>query len=159
MRVPRKRCAHCRCWFLPDLRTAATQSFCSRKECRRESRRATLRRWWRANAAYNAARASKLRAWAKNTGYWRRYRAGHPDYTRRDNERRRQAKGAAKRAAKQDVRRAIAVGKLRDILALTPDPAAKQDMILRRVDGLVDYLLWKEGAAKQKDMVLASAAP
>jgi hypothetical protein len=57
------------------------------------------------------------------------------------------------------VRRAIAVGKLRDILALTPDPAAKQDMILRRVDGLVDYLLWKEGAAKQKDMVLASAAP
>ena len=115
--------------------------------------------WWRENgAATNAARAPKLRDWAKRVDYWRRYRADHPDQTRRDNERRRRAKQTAKRAAKQDTRRRISVGMLRDIRALTPETAAKQDTIHRRVEGIVDFLLWKEGAAKQDAMFPAGAS-
>jgi hypothetical protein len=150
MRIPKKRCAHCHKWFPPDPRTAASQKFCSRPECREQSRLQSHRRWWRDNGAdTDAARRPKLRAWAKAAGYWRQYRAGHPDYVRRENERRCRTHRRTFRAAKQDMRRQISVGKLRDIRALAPATAAKQDMIHRQTLEVVDYLLWKEGAAKQ----------
>jgi hypothetical protein len=150
MRVPGKRCEHCRHWFHPDPRTAAFQKFCPAPECRRQSRLASHRRWWLENGReLDEARASKHKDWARDTAYWRNYRADHPDYVRRDNERRRKAKKRALRAANQDMRREISVGKLRDILASVPEKAANQDMILRPVRGVVDYLLWKEGSANQ----------
>lgn len=148
MRVPKKRCVHCRRWFPPDPRTAASQKFCPAPECRRQSRLSSHRRWWGANGREcDHARAAKRRAWA--TGYQSRYRAEHLDYVARDNARRRKARQAAHRAVNQDMRRRISVGKLRDIQALEPENAVNQDIIHRRVDGLLDYLLWKEGAVNQ----------
>lgn len=175
MRVSKKRCAHCHTWFQPDPRTAAKQLFCSRPECRKESGLQSHRRWWRDNgAACNANRRQKLRTWAGAIHYYPTYRAEHPDYVARDNLRRRKAHEAARRAAKQEMRREISVdevvgsppahpqnaakqdmsrqisvGKLRDIQAWRPENAVNQDMIVRRVDGILDFLLWKEGAAKQ----------
>lgn len=158
MRVP-QRCAYCRRRFQPDPRTAAFQKTCSRPECRRESRLQAHRRWWRDNGSeLDAARASKHNTWAKDTSYWRNYRATRPDYVRRDNERRRQGRRKTARAANQDTRRQISVGKLRDIQALRPETAANQDTIHRRVEGLVDYLLWKEGAANQDTIAPAGSS-
>lgn len=159
MKISKKRCFCCHRWFQTHPRTAAFQRFCPRPKCRRQSRLKSHHAWWRANGpATNAARAPKVRAWAACKGYWRHYRASHPDYVRRDNQRRTSALKLARRSAKQDTIRRIAVGKLNDILALAPEMSAKQDTIHRRVDGIMDYLLWKEGSAKQDSMSPAGAA-
>jgi hypothetical protein len=156
MMLPKKRCACCHDWFPPDPRVPA-RKFCARSVCRRQSRLQTHRRWWRNNGTeLDAARTFKRKAWAKNTAYWRNYRADNPDYVRRDNERRRQSRQKAARAANQDMRRQISVGKLRDILSLRPETAANQDMIHRRVEGLENFLLWKEGAANQEPIAPAA---
>lgn len=51
--------------------------------------------------------------------------------------------------AKQVLMRQIAVEKLRSIEAQAPKTVAKQVLIHRWMDGIVDYLFWKEGVAKQ----------
>jgi hypothetical protein len=160
MRTPKKRCAHCHKWFQPDPRTAKTQRFCPSPECRRQSRLESHRQWWQGNGSEcNSNRRQKLRTWARKTNYYPTYRANNPDYVRRDNARRFRAHQAARDAAKQDMRREISVGMLRDIQALTDDDAAKQDMIHRRVTGILDFLFWKENAAKQdfNDLPASSA--
>ena len=85
--VRRRRCRHCRAWFLPDRRTAYRskdcaasdsplvrhQRFCSAKPCREASRRYTQFKWRWKNGIYDHARAKKDR----------RPRAAHPDRGRR----------------------------------------------------------------------------
>lgn len=150
MRVPKKCCTHCRRWFQPDPRRAAVQTYCSRPECRRQSRLASHRKWWRDNGReLDVARANKHKTWARKTGYQSHYRADHPDYVLRDNVRRRRARQVVRRAVIQDISRQTSVGKLRDIQAFQPENAVNQDMIHRRVDGILDFLLWKEGAVIQ----------
>jgi len=98
-----------------------------------------------------AARRVKVCEWAQEyPDYWRGYRRSHPDYVGRDNLRRRKSRGKAKRAAKQTAIREISVEKLRKILSDAPLSAAKQTPIARRVEGVVDFLIWKECAAKQR---------
>jgi hypothetical protein len=53
-------------------------------------------------------------------------------------------RGQAIRVAKRDVWSQIAVEKLRDIQAQTPHFVAKRDVCDRRVDKVLDYLIWKE---------------
>lgn len=50
-----------------------------------------------------------------------------------------------------------AVDKLLDIRAMTADSSAKQDAIARRVEGILDYLFWREGSAKQDVMAWPTA--
>lgn len=158
MRVSKKRCAHCRHWFQPDSRHAADQAFCSRPGCRHQSRLASHRKWWtKEGRECDKTRAGKHKAWARQTGYQRRYRAEHPTYVLRDNARRRQAHQAARRAVNQDMTRKISVGRLRDIQVLRPENAVNQDTIHRRVEKIVDSLLWKEGAVNQDSTDLACA--
>ena len=60
----------------------------------------------------------------KVTDYWQNYRKEHPDYVEKDNKRRHASHKKEKNAAKQDT-------------------------IQRRQNGILDYLIWKESAAKQ----------
>jgi hypothetical protein len=100
-----------------------------------------------------------MRAWAKTyPDYWRRYRADHPTYARRDNERRRRSRQAVRRAAKPNTIREIAVEKLRDIRSIPLENAAKPNAIVRRVEGLLDFLLWKESAAKANAIAIVVPA-
>jgi hypothetical protein len=157
MRIPKNRCTHCHDWFRPDPRCIKGQKFCSKPECRRQSRLESHRRWWEKNGReLDEARASKHREWARKTDYQRTYRLEHPEYVQQDNERRRRAHEALRSAVNQDMRREMSVGKLRDIQALSDGDAVYQDMILRRVDGIVDYLLWKEDAVNQDSTDLAA---
>jgi len=172
MRIAKKRCAYCHQWFPPDSRTTANQKFCSAPECRKQSSLEAHRQWWSKNGKeQDEGRADKHKVWARDTGYWRDYRAGHPDYVQRDKKRRQKAKEKAHRAANQDMRREfsvnevrdtpakkaanqdmsrqISVGKLRDIQALRPQNIAPQDPCHRRLDRVVEFLLWKERAANQ----------
>ena len=99
-----------------------------------------------------------MRKWAKAyPDYWRHYRQTHPAYVERERIGRRSRRQRQKSAAKQVLMRQIAVEKLRSIEAQAPKNAAKQVLIHRRMNSIVDYLLWKECAAKQvsTDLVLS----
>lgn len=73
----RQRCAGCKQWFLPDLRSRHPQVFCSKPACRAASKTQSQRKWaakpenkgyWRGHA-----RLMKLQEWReKHPGYWRR---------------------------------------------------------------------------------------
>jgi len=102
---------------------------------------------------YGESRRSKVRAWAAAVQYWPRYRQAHPEYTERDNRRRRRAYRRSALSAKQITTAAVTRRKLQDLTAMKePASSAKQIAIDRRVDHVVDFLVWKEHSAKQSSI-------
>jgi hypothetical protein len=154
MKIVKRRCEICRKWFMPDPRTYKIQKACSKPECLQKRKEKAKRDWWKNNPVYEYKyRKEKTRNWAKEyPDYWKNYRRGHPDYVEKDNRRRRTRHKKAKNAAKQDTMRKISVDKLKGIQEIRPDFSAKQDTLNRRVDGILDYLFWKESSAKQDGM-------
>jgi len=150
MNNPKKRCVICHRWYKPNPRIGEDQLACDREECRSERKAEYDRAWRKKNPGYEAGRKVKQQAWAKaNPTYWQRYRKTHPDYVERERERMMSRRKALKSDAKQVSMRQIAVEKLRSIEAQALKTVAKQVSIRRRMDGIVDYLFWKEGVAKQ----------
>jgi len=155
MKIAKRRCEFCHEWFSPDPRTVKFQRSCTKPDCRKKRSRASVRQWWKQNPGYNKGRSPKVRAWAKAyPNYWRKYRQEHPDYVKKERRRRRSAHKKAKNAAKQNAISQISLEKLESIRNLEPNSAAKQNTIHRRVDGILDYLFWKECVAKQNAIAI-----
>ena len=95
-------------------------------------------------------------AWAKaNPDYWRDYRRDHPTYYQQDLFRRRQAyrKAHARSSANEIAIADISRRKLAALEALqTPGFSANETSIDRRVELVVDYLVWKARSAKEVSM-------
>jgi len=109
--------------------------------------------WNLKNPSYGKSRKPKIRAWAKKyPDYWRKYRKKRPNYAEKERCRMRSARQKAKSVAKQDAVRKISVEKLESIRDSEPNFVAKQDAVHRRVDGILNYLFWKETVAKQDRM-------
>jgi len=150
---PKKRCEFCHEWFRPHPRSPH-QRCCSTPACQKKRKTAAKKKWWSNNPDYGKSRKPKIQAWAKKyPDYWRKYRHEHPDYVKKEHRRRRSAHKRAKSAAKQDAVRKLSVEKLESIRDSGVDFAAKQDSVHRRVNGILEYLFWKESAAKQDSMV------
>lgn len=156
----KKHCKVCRNWFTPHPR-APHQSCCSNPACRKKRETTAKKQWWLSNPLYGKSRRLKLRAWAKEyPDYWRKYRKEHPDYARKERQRMRSIRQRAENVAKQDAVRKISVEKLESIRDSEADSVAKQDAVHRRVNGILDYLFWKENVAKQDNMAdCLSGAP
>lgn len=76
----RRKCAHCKEFFLPDARNRHHQRYCAQPVCRLASKAASQRRWESRPENHDCyrgpERAQKVRAWrAANPGYWKRRRA------------------------------------------------------------------------------------
>ncbi len=128
---PKKRCSICHKWYEPDNRTREHQRSCNNPACKKEQKARTNKSWLKRHPGYGRSRKLKTRDWAQQyPNYWQEYRWNHPEYRDRDNKRRSSSRKQAKSAAKQDV-------------------------MVRQIEGLIGYLLWKECAAKQDDMVIA----
>lgn len=158
MNNPKKRCIFCHCWYRPDPRIGQEQLACWRAECRKERKAQADRNWRIKHPGYGSKWKYKLRAWAANyPSYWKHYRKTHPEYAERERKRMSSQRERLKTVAKEDAMRQIAVDKLRSIQAPLPKTVAKGDAIRRRVDGIVDYLFWKEGVAKPNatDLVMS----
>lgn len=142
MKVLRKRCAFCGCWFDPDPRTAKHQKSCGRPTCRRARRRHKQRRWRARNPDYERSRRAKVRVWAKAyPDYFRQYRADHPDYAVRDNRRRVLARRRAKVSANVTALRLIVVEKASKLgTTKTPEASANVTALSRRVQAIEDCL-------------------
>jgi hypothetical protein len=152
MNNPKKRCAYCHRWYRPDPRTRKQQLACGAAACRKKRKAQADRTWRKKNPGYAAARKPKMRVWAAEyPDYWSYYRKTHPEYADREQKRMSSKRLQFKSVAKQDARRQIAVDKLQSIQNRPPKTVAKQDEIHRRVNGIVDYLFWKEGVAKPND--------
>lgn len=103
-----RKCRQCRDLFLPDPRSyrptknrsirVSPQRFCSKPECRRESRRRSHRACVQKKPDYREKCRLAARRWRKkHGGYWQKYRDEHPEAVKRNRnlQRRRdaQAKG------------------------------------------------------------------
>jgi len=155
MENPKKRCAFCHRWYRLDSRTYGHQLACDRATCRKERKAEADRNWRIKHPGYGQSRKLKIRAWAESYPcYWKHYRKNHLDYCLRDNRRRVLAAKRARHSAKQDAIRQISLDKLRSIQETGLKSSAKQDGIIRRVNGIMDYLIWKESSAKPNDIDL-----
>ncbi len=146
--MAKKRCTICGRWYIPNPRTAKTQKACGDPACRQERKRQADKTWLAKNPGWTAGRKIKVRNWNRDyPAYWRRYRAEHPQYRRKERER--MARNRVLRVAKQDAIRQNPVGYLREVRVLSPKTVAKQDAISQRLDGVLDYLTVCARAAKQ----------
>ena len=155
------RCPYCGRFFRPDPRKRglSPQRTCGGKACRRKNERRRWREWIRRNPGWAAGRRPKVRVWSKvYPDYWRRYRAKHAAYREREAARMRRKRAGLRRVAKQTVRRGILVDKLLTVKAMGPKSVAKQTVMARRVEALVDALIWRERVAKQSLMGQGAAA-
>jgi len=150
MTIKKKRCQVCRSWFSPDPRTEH-QICCDKSECRKQHKIAANKKWRLDNPDYDKSRAGKKRTWARARGYWGHYRRTHPRYAAADNKRRCTAYKKRKFSANQDMRRKIAVEKLKSLHDIPLNLSANQDVIARRVNSMFDYLLRKEFSANRND--------
>jgi hypothetical protein len=75
----RRKCCHCKEFFVPDPRNRHHQRYCGQPACRRVSKAASQRKWESQpeNRDYYCGpeKAAKVRAWrAAHPGYWKRRR-------------------------------------------------------------------------------------
>lgn len=82
-----KKCLACGQYFKPWPQTPG-QSYCSKPECQRERRRRAKQKERRVNPESSTYQNKN---WiADNPGYWKAYRANHPDYVDRNRMQQRQ---------------------------------------------------------------------
>jgi len=149
MDVRKRRCRCCRRLF-PSHPHTPKQRTCSRRPCQKSRHQKDCVAWRKKNPVYDHRWRSKKRGWAKAyPDYWRHYRAAHPGYAAQERERMRRKRRRARRVANQDAWRTIAVEKLAAIAAKATETVANQDVCDRRVDDMLDFLIWKEGVANR----------
>lgn len=79
--MDRRRCLACRKVFTVRAQTPE-QRYCSAPACQRERRRRWQREKRRSDPDYRENQRQAQRRWAaRHRGYWRAYRAEHPEYT------------------------------------------------------------------------------
>lgn len=160
MTIKKRKCAACRRWFAPNPRVAHREFlYCPEPACRRQGKKESQTRWLEKNSGYykGKARKAKVRRWAVgHPGYWQTWRRDHEDYRRREIER--QRRGRALAVAKQDQIRQNPLGYLEGIRFLAAQNVAKQDQIGVCVEGVLDFLILREGVAKQEMMASAILA-
>ena len=143
-----KRCPYCARHYEPYARAVERQKHCGLSECRRKHKRARDRAWRRKDAEWREARQVKVREWARERQYWQRWRSKHPEYRSRESLRMKRKRAEA--VAKQEVLRSDPVGYLKRIRYGRQMPGvAKQDVLARRLDEVLEYLIVRERVAKQ----------
>lgn len=149
--MARPRCHCCGQFFKPYPQQGARQKTCGQPSCRQIRQRRKYQDWIKRHPWHRAERKTKVQGWAKAyPDYWRQYRAGHSEYQERERSRMKGKRGRARRVAKQTAWSRIAVEKLRVVRRMGPKTVAKQTAWARRVNGIVDFLWWKETVAKQR---------
>lgn len=154
MRNPKKRCAICGRWYQPDNRTRRHQACCKKASCRKERKARANKSWRTRHPGYDKSRKLKKRDWAqKSDDYWRRYRQQHSEYRAREKQRMQANRDRAKNVANQDAISDMFVEKLKSIQCDDQKNVANQDLMARRINSLIDCLVWNVIVARQNGMV------
>jgi len=144
-----KRCPYCGQSYEPYARAVERQKHCGLLACRRKHKRARDRAWRSNDAEWRKARQVKVRDWARERQYWQGWWSKHPEYRSREALRMRQKRAEA--VAKQEVLLSDPVGYLKRIRYGPQMPGvAKQELLARRLDEVLEYLIVRERVAKQE---------
>lgn len=155
MEIKKKRCEFCHEWFSSSPYAAHHQKSCSNPSCRKKRKAAANKKWRANNQDYEKGRNEEKRNWARRyPDYWRKYRKEHSDYTKRERRRMSSVRKMAESVARQDTVHKISVEKLESIRNFKPNSVARQDAVHRRVNGILDYLFWKESVARQDEIAI-----
>lgn len=153
MEIKKKRCEFCHEWFSPSPYAAHHQKSCSKATCKKKRKAEANKKWRKMNQDYEKGRNEEKRIWSKSyPNYWRKYRKKHPDYAQRERRRMRSVRKKGKSVARQDAVRQISLEKLESIRSFEPNSVARQDAVLPQINGILDYLFWKENVARQDIM-------
>lgn len=110
-----KRCACC-LDELPSIPAVRNHRYCSKPACQKERKRLWQSRKLATDEAYQEGKADAQRKWTSaNRGYWKEYRANHPDYVKRNREKQRERNRT--RPRKRDIPPSGVIAKMD---ALTP---------------------------------------
>jgi len=77
IRIKKRKCKNCHTIFLPDPRNVNRQRYCSKKECRKASKKASQRKW------LNQPQNRDYFRCPDNTRRVQQWREAHPKYWRR----------------------------------------------------------------------------
>lgn len=161
MALKSRHCPICRRVFAPDPRTPK-QRVCSAPRCQRERKRRAWRRLMASRSKSLERHRKQTRLWAQARGYWKEYRRRQRSaaYKEREIQRMRRKRRSLDRVAKQVLIKAGYLERLDNIQAmgLEAKTVAKQVLIHRRVNALVECLIWHERVAKQVHIETASPA-
>lgn len=153
-----KDCQYCGTPYIPSGRMAKRQKVCGAPVCVAKHKRAMDRRWWAARPERRRRRNEKKCTWANKRGYWREYRANHPEYAARNRvqsrermKERRELEVLMKRPVKYLEGLRGPGGEMfanQELLAKIPDGEphappcmfANQELLNRRIDGTLRYL-------------------
>lgn len=77
----RRKCRHCKKFFIPDPRNAKRQHYCREVSCRAASKAASQRKWLSKPENHDIfkgpTQVARVQAWRKShPGYWRRFPPG-----------------------------------------------------------------------------------
>lgn len=170
------RCPYCGRWFEADPERGKRQVTCLKPGCQAAHKKVLDRRWHSANPERTLGRQGKVRAWAKEQGYWKAYRAEHPEAAQRNREQTRERMRKRRQEARQ-ARWILAnpVGYLRGLradvcktrtggpLRPTGKGASVDDVCKTRTRGealvgMMDYLIVREVFAKHEELDTGRAA-
>lgn len=80
MKGSKRKCRSCRRVFTPDPRVGDRQVCCQTKDCKKQCKRISQKRWCRVNPDYFLGRYEELRLWReRNPGYQKRWRRGRAE--------------------------------------------------------------------------------
>lgn len=153
--MAQKRCRYCGRWFHPH---ASEQKACPRERCRLARKRDKLRSWRNRHPGHAKKWGPKVRAWADGyPAYWVQWRAGHAAYREREKLRMRAKRRRDRIVANDTGAREILVEKLRAVVATEPPGVANDTGRDRRVEALVEVLVWREAVANRNRMAPGTA--
>lgn len=145
MRQPtrKRKCQHCKVFFVPDYRNAKRQRYCAQPECRKASKANSQRRWLNKSDNRDHFRGPE------HVQRVRQWRQAHPGYWRRQGAQSSQATDAlqddcsAQPSANQTLEHDLTTSALQDICSVQPDVFI----------GLIAHLT---GLALQDDIAIAT---
>lgn len=148
--MKRKRCLYCDGWYTPDPRTAAFQTACGKKSCRKKRKSEAQKRWISNHPGFfrGPEHGLQQKAWlARHPGYLRNYRAKNPDYVAADNRKRRgrRLRQRRRRADMKDAMLRREIGRIQGLRG-----ADMKDTIRLRLDELL-VVLARPPRADMKD--------
>lgn len=99
--MPQPRCPYCGTWFTPWPGKGPRQVTCGNEACRRAHKAALNRQWLANDPGAREARYKKVLDRRREEGYWRKHRAGDPDYVERNREQTRERMRALRARRKE----------------------------------------------------------